>query len=253
MESALILMFNYLIKIEYDGTKFVGWQFQKNGISVQEKIEKALKKILKLKIKITGAGRTDKGVHAKGQYANFILKDKIDDTRRFLNSINFFLKSNLISVLEVKKKKSNFHSRFDARERIYEYHITNRLGPLSIDNNKAWHIKKKIDINLLKKGAKILEGKHDFSTFRAASCTSKSPIKKINYIKIRKRRDKILIKFSSRSFLQTQVRSMVGCLKYLSTDKWSFEEFKKAFKSKKRIKCAPPAPACGLYLINVKY
>ena len=99
----------------------------------------------------------------------------------------------------------------------------------------------------------LLEGKHDFSTFRAASCTSKSPIKKINYIKIRKRRDKILIKFSSRSFLQTQVRSMVGCLKYLSTDKWSFEEFKKAFKSKKRIKCAPPAPACGLYLINVKY
>ena len=102
-------MFNYLIKIEYDGTKFVGWQFQKNGISVQEKIEKALKKILKLKIKITGAGRTDKGVHAKGQCANFILKDKIDDTRRFLNSINFFLKSNLISILEVKKKKSNFH------------------------------------------------------------------------------------------------------------------------------------------------
>ena len=106
---------------------------------------------------------------------------------------------------------------------------------------------------LLKKGAKILEGKHDYSTFRAASCSAKSPIKKLNYVKIKKNRDKIFIRFSSKSFLQNQVRSMVGSLKYLSTDKWSFDEFKKAFKSKKRIKCAPPAPACGLYLLDIKY
>jgi len=246
-------MFNYLIKIEYDGTEFVGWQFQKNGISVQEKIEKTLKKIFKSKIKIMGAGRTDKGVHANGQCANFIIKNKIGDTRKLLNSINFFLKNNLISILDIKKKKLNFHSRFDAKERIYEYCITNRLGSLSIDKNKAWHIKKKLNVKLLKKGAKILEGKHDFSTFRAASCSAKSPIKKLNYVKIKKSGDKIFIRFSSKSFLQNQVRSMVGCLKYLSTDKWSLEMFKKNFKSKKRAKCAPPAPACGLYLVNVKY
>jgi tRNA pseudouridine38-40 synthase len=246
-------MFNYLIKIEYDGTKFVGWQFQKNGISVQEKIEKTLKKIFKSKIKIIGAGRTDKGVHANGQCANFIIKNKIGDTRKLLNSINFFLKNNLISILDIKKKKLNFHSRFDAKERIYEYCITNRLGSLSIDKNKAWHIKKKLNFKLLKKGAKILEGKHDFSTFRAASCSAKSPVKKLNYVKIKKSGDKIFIRFSSKSFLQNQVRSMVGCLKYLSTDKWSLDVFKKNFKSKKRAKCAPPAPACGLYLVNVKY
>jgi len=246
-------MFNYLIKIEYDGTKFVGWQFQKNGISVQEKIEKTLKKIFKSKIKIIGAGRTDKGVHANGQCANFIIKNKIGDTRKLLNSINFFLKKNLISILDIKKKKLNFHSRFDAKERIYEYCITNRLGSLSIDKNKAWHIKKKLNFKLLKKGAKILEGKHDFSTFRAASCSAKSPVKKLNYVKIKKSGDKIFIRFSSKSFLQNQVRSMVGCLKYLSTDKWSLDVFKKNFKSKKRAKCAPPAPACGLYLVNVKY
>jgi|TARA_B110000881_G_scaffold199737_1_gene197527 tRNA pseudouridine38-40 synthase len=246
-------MFNYLVKIEYDGTKFVGWQSQKNGVSVQEKIEKVLEKIFKSRIKITGAGRTDKGVHANGQCANFIIKSKIEDIRKFLNSTNFFLKNNLISILEVKKKKLNFHSRYDAKERIYEYRITNRLGTLSIDKNKAWHIKKKIDMVLLKKGAKILEGKHDYSTFRAASCSAKSPIKKLNYVKIKKNRDKIFIRFSSKSFLQNQVRSMVGSLKYLSTDKWSFDEFKKAFKSKKRIKCAPPAPACGLYLLDIKY
>ena len=157
-------MFNYLIKIEYDGTEFVGWQFQKNGISVQEKIEKTLKKIFKSKIKIMGAGRTDKGVHANGQCANFIIKNKIGDTRKLLNFINFFLKNNLISILDIKKKKLNFHSRFDAKERIYEYCITNRLGSLSIDKNKAWHIKKKLNVKLLKKGAKILEGKHDFYT-----------------------------------------------------------------------------------------
>ena len=101
-------MFNYLIKIEYDGTKFVGWQFQKNGISIQEKIEKTLKKIFKSKIKIIGAGRTDKGVHANGQCANFIIKNKIGDTRKLLNSINFFLKNNLISILDIKKKKIKF-------------------------------------------------------------------------------------------------------------------------------------------------
>jgi tRNA pseudouridine38-40 synthase len=246
-------MFNYLVKIEYDGTNFVGWQYQKNGISVQEKIEKVLKKIFKSKIKIIGAGRTDKGVHANGQCANFIVKNKITDIRKFTNSINFFLKNSLISILNIKKKKINFHSRYDAKERIYEYRITNRLGSLSIDKNKSWHIKKKLNVKLLKKGAKILEGKHNFSTFRAAACSAKSPTKKLNYVKIKKIGDKIFIRFSSKSFLQNQVRSMVGCLKYLSTNKWSFDVFQKNFKSKKRSNCAPPAPACGLYLIKVKY
>ena len=246
-------MYNYLIKIEYDGTKFVGWQHQINGISIQEKIEKALKKIFKNKIRINGAGRTDKGVHATGQFANFLIKKKIEDKNKFLNSINFFLRKDLISIIKINEKKSSFHARYQAKERIYEYQIVNRLGSLSIDKNKSWHIKKKIDMNYLKKGAKILEGTHNFSTFRAASCSAKSPIKTMNSIKIKKKSDKIFIRFSSKSFLQNQVRSMVGSLKYLSTDKWSFDDFKKAFKSKKRLKCAPPAPACGLYLQKVIY
>jgi tRNA pseudouridine38-40 synthase len=246
-------MFNYLIKIEYDGTKFVGWQYQKNGSSIQEKIEKALKKIFNYKIKINGAGRTDKGVHAFGQFANFILKKKIEDKNKFLNSINFFLRKNLISIVNISKKNKEFHARHRAKERIYEYHIINRQGSVSIDKHKSWHIKKKLDLNLLKKTAKLLEGTHDFSTFRSASCSAKSPIKKMNSIKIKKQGDKIFIRFNSRSFLQNQVRSMVGCLKYISTGKWSLNEFKQAFKSKKRINCAPPAPACGLYLFNIKY
>ncbi len=125
--------------------------------------------------------------------------------------------------------------------------------PLSIDKNKSWHIQKKIDVSLLKKGAKLLEGTHDFSTFRAASCSAKSPIKKMNSVKVKKTGDKILIRFASKSFLQNQVRSMVGSLKYLSTGRWSLNYFKKVFKSKKRVKCAPPAPASGLYLFNIRY
>ncbi len=246
-------MLNYLIKIEYEGTNFVGWQSQKNGKSIQDTIEKVLKKILKTKIRINGAGRTDKGVHAFSQYASFKVKKKIKNKKIFLESANYFLQNKLISILNIRKKANNFHARHSAKLRTYEYLIANRQGSLTINKNRAWHVKKKVNLNLLKKGAKLLEGTHNFSTFRAASCSAKSPIKKMNIVKIGKLNDIIKIRFSSQSFLQNQVRSMVGCLKYLATNKWSIDDFKVAFKSKKRSNCAPPAPACGLYLLNVKY
>lgn len=246
-------MFNYLLVIEYDGTNFVGWQIQKNGISIQEKIQNALKKVLRSKIQIVGSGRTDKGVHAYGQCANFKTKIKIKDKNKFINSMNFFLHNYQISLLNIKEKDTNFHSRFDAKERIYEYHIVNRQGFLILDKNKAWHIKKKLSLDLFKKGAKILIGTHDFSTFRASSCVAKSPIKKMNAVKIKKNKDKIIITFKSKSFLQNQVRSMVGCLKCLSSEEWSLKKFKYVFNSKKRSLCASPAPAHGLFLKNIKY
>ena len=246
-------MFNYLIKIEYEGTNFVGWQSQKNGTSIQDSIEKALKKVLKKKVRVTGSGRTDKGVHALSQYANFQSDTKIKEKKTFLNSVNFFLNKKYISILDIKNKQQDFHARFNAKLRTYEYLIINRIGILSIDRNRAWHVKKKINLKLMKEGAKILEGTHDFSTYRASSCSAKSPIKKMLPIKIRKKNDRIRVRLSSKSFLQNQVRSIIGCLIYLSVGKWSINEFKKSFKSKKRDQCAPPAPACGLYLYNVKY
>ena len=246
-------MFNYLIKIEYVGTNFVGWQSQKNGKSIQDSVEKALTRVFKSQIKVIGSGRTDKGVHALSQYANFKSKIKINEKKIFLNSVNFFLKKKCISILDIKTKKKDFHARFSAKLRTYEYLIINRQGDLSIDRDRAWHIKKKINLKLMRRGAKILEGTHDFSIFRASSCSAKSPIKKMYPIKISKINDKIKIRFYSKSFLQNQVRSMVGCLMYLSIGKWSITDFKIAFKSKKRSHCAPPAPACGLYLFNIKY
>ena len=247
------MVHNYQIIIEYDGTKFVGWQYQKNGISVQEILEKKLTKLLKQKVRIIGAGRTDAGVHALGQSANFSVLKKIENKRLFLNSINFFLSKYLISVISIKSKKINFHSRYNAKERIYEYKITNRYSSLALNKNRTWLVKKKIDIDLLKKGAKILKGKHDFSTFRSSSCSARSAIKKLTNVKVSKKGKNITIQFRSKSFLQNQVRSMVGCLKNLSCNKWDLKKFKQVFKSKNRKLCAPPAPACGLYLAKIKY
>ena len=139
-------MFIYQVIIEYDGTNFVGWQIQKNGMTVQEAIQKTLTKILKQKITLYGSGRTDSGVHALGQSAHFIVKKNIDNKFVFLNTLNFFLNKKKISILEIKKKKQNFHARYSAKKRTYKYIIINRLAPLSLDINKAWHVKSFLNI-----------------------------------------------------------------------------------------------------------
>ena len=245
-------MQRYKIKIEYDGTPFVGWQFQKNGLSVQEVLQKAIFNFSKEKVVVTGAGRSDSGVHALMQVAHFDLKKKIED-KKLLLAFNQHIGNKLVTILKINKTNKNFHARFDAKRRTYEYIIINRQSQLALQKNKAWHIRKKLDIKAMKKGAKLLLGNHDFSTFRSSSCGAKSPFKTMEKITIKKNKDKITLKFISKSFLQQQVRSMVGCIKYVGERKWNIDDFQKAFKSKKRLKCAPPAPACGLYLIAVTY
>ena len=246
-------MYTYQIITEYDGTNFVGWQKQKNGQSIQETIEKILTKVLKEKIVIYGSGRTDAGVHALGQSAHFISKSKIDNKFLFLNSINFFLNKKKISILKINKKKLNFHSRYSAKKREYKYVIVNRIAPLSLEINRAWHIRSILNFKLIKKAAKLLEGNKDFSTFRSSSCNSKSPIKTLERSIVRKSGTKIIITFESKSFLQQQVRSMVGCLKFVGEGKWNLKKFKHIIKSKMRSNCAPPAPGHGLYLSKVYY
>tara|TARA_B100001175_G_scaffold312942_1_gene319770 strand:+ start:87 stop:824 length:738 start_codon:yes stop_codon:yes gene_type:complete len=245
-------MERYKIKVEYDGTPFVGWQFQKNGQSIQEVLQNAIFNFSKEKVVVTGAGRTDSGVHAIAQIAHFDLKKKFSK-KKFLSGINQHIGNKPVTILKINKVNKRFHSRFDAKERTYQYVIVNRESPLALQKNKAWHIRKKLDIQNMKKVEKLLLGTHNFSTFRASSCGAKSPIKTIKKILIKKRKDKITLQFTSRSFLQQQVRSMVGCVKYLGEGKWSIDDFKKSFKSKNRLKCAPPAPACGLYLSSIKY
>jgi len=245
-------MQRYKIKIEYEGTPFVGWQFQKNGQSVQEVLQKAIFNFSKENVIVTGAGRTDSGVHAFAQIAHFNLKKKINK-KNLLPAINQNISNKSVTVLKINRVNKNFHARHDAKKRTYEYLIVNRQSPLTLQKNKAWHIRKKLDIKAMKKGSKLLLGTHDFSTYRAASCGAKSPVRTIEKILIKKNKDKISLQFTSRSFLQQQVRSMVGCIKYLGEGKWSIDKFKNTFKSKKRSACAPPAPACGLYLKNIIY
>ena len=246
-------MCRYQILIEYVGTNFVGWQIQSKGKSIQKLIQKNLSKLLKEKISLVGAGRTDSGVHAIEQSAHFDCNKKIQNLDKFLKSMNHFLNDTYISITSIKKKNKNFHARFSAKQRIYKYIIFNRLSRPSLEKERGWHIIKKLDISLMKKGAKKLLGTKDFSTFRSSSCNARSPIRTMKLIKIKSIKGKIEIQFRSQSFLQQQVRSMVGCLKYLAEKKWDLKKFEAVFKSKKRSLCAPPAPAEGLFLEKVIY
>ena len=246
-------MHRYQILVEYVGTNFIGWQIQSKGKSVQKLIHTKLYKILKEKIYLFGSGRTDSGVHAIEQSAHFDCKKEIKNLDKFLKSINYFVNNKGVSIINIKKRKLNFHARYSAKKRIYKYIILNRQSRPSIEKERGWHIIKKLDVNLMKKGAKKFLGTNDFTTFRSSSCSARSPIRTIKSIKIKSIKGRIEIQFKSQSFLQQQVRSMVGCLKYLAEKKWDLKKFDLVFKSKKRSLCAPPAPPEGLFLERVIY
>ncbi len=246
-------MARYQLLIEYVGTNFRGWQIQKKGSTIQGLIQEKLSKLLKEKIIIYGAGRLDVGVHAKEQSAHFDCKNKINKLDKFLKSINHFLNKDGVAILNIRKRNNNFHARFSAKMRVYNYVIINRISGPVLDENRGWHIMKDLDLISMRKSAKKLIGTKDFSTFRKSSCRAKSPIKTMKSVKIKSTKDKIEIEFKSQSFLQQQVRSMVGCLKYVGDKKWSLKKFVNVMNSKKRILCAPPAPPQGLYLTRVIY
>ena len=218
-------MFRYQILIEYVGTNFRGWQIQKKGKTIQRLIQQKISKILKEKIILIGSGRTDTGVHAIGQSAHFDCKSEIENLDKFLKSINYFLNKDLITILKIKKRSSYFHSRFSAKMRIYKYIIINRIGGPVLDKERGWHVTNNLNLPMMKKAAKKLVGTKDFSTFRASSCRAKTPIKTMKLVKVKSRNNKIEIEFQSKSFLQQQVRSMVGCLKYVGEKKWSVKKF----------------------------
>ena len=246
-------MFRYQILIEYVGTNFRGWQIQTKGKTIQGLLQENVSKLLKEKIVLFGAGRLDKGVHAIEQSAHFECKTKIIYLDKFIKSLNYFLNNNMVSVLKIKRRDKNFHARFSAKMRIYKYVIINRASRPVLDRNRGWHIMNKLDVDMMRKASKKLVGTNDFSTFRASSCRAKSPIKTMKSVKIKSRNSKIEIEFQSQSFLQQQVRSMVGCLKYVGEKKWTLKKFNSVMNSKKRILCAPPAPPEGLYLARVIY
>ena len=244
-------MFNFKITIEYDGTNYVGWQKQDNGLSIQEAIEDAIFKLTAEKINLFGAGRTDSGVHALGQVAHFNLKKnfKIDNIR---DGLNQHLRPQPIAILKVAKVHQDFHARFSAIKRTYEYVITNRRPPLTINKNKSWGVFKKLDIQKMKFEAQFFIGKHNLQAFRSIHCQSSSSVKTIDDIKILHKNNDIYIRVSARSFLHSQVRIMVGTLVDIGKGKIK-NSIKKIIKDKDRSDAGITAPACGLYLLKIEY
>ena len=244
-------MFNFKIIIEYDGTDYVGWQRQDNGLSIQEAIENAIFKLTAEKVIVFGAGRTDAGVHALGQVAHFNLKKKFQSDN-IRDGLNQYLRPQLIAILVAEQIDENFHARFSAIKRTYEYIITNRRPPLTINKNKSWGVFKTLDIKKIRDEAKFFLGKHNLEAFRSVHCQSNSAIKTIDDITIANKNNDIVITVSAKSFLHSQVRIMVGTLVEIGKGKIKIS-IKKIIEDKLRSQAGITAPACGLYLIKVDY
>ena len=244
-------MHNYKIIVEYDGTNFVGWQQQENGQSIQAALQEAVVKLSGEKVTIFGAGRTDAGVHAYGQVASFIINKKIE-TDIIRDGLNQHLRPQPISVQTAELVKEDFHARFSAKKRWYEYKIINRRPPLTIDTNRAWCIHKKINVEKMKSESSSFLGQHDFNAFRSSHCQSKSSKKTIDSIDIKNQDEQIIFQVSAKSFLHSQVRIMVGTLVDIAKGNIN-KTIADIINSKNREIAGQTAPAHGLYLKKIDY
>jgi len=242
----------YRLTIEYDGSPFVGWQRQDNGPSVQGSLEEAIFKMTGETVTVTGAGRTDAGVHALGQVAHFdLVKEPEPDKIR--DALNHFVRPAPIAVLDVAVAAPDFHARFSATARHYLYRVICRRAPLALERGHAWHVVHDLDAEAMHAAAQALIGKHDFTTFRAAECQAKSPVKTLDRLTVRRALDEIDVEASARSFLHHQVRSIVGSLKLVGEGKWRVRDMGEALKACDRSRCGPVALPDGLLLVRVDY
>jgi len=242
----------YRILIEYDGTPFIGWQRQDNGPSIQTALETAVKNLTGEDVAVYGAGRTDAGVHARGQVAHFDLpSDWLPEKIR--DGLNYYLKPNPVALLSCETVAAEFNARFDAIKRHYVYRIINRRAPLTLDHNRAWAVKSPLDDQAMHKAAQLLIGKHDFTTFRSINCQAKSALRTMGEISVMRCEDVLEISVCARSFLHNQVRSIAGSLKMVGEGKWSQDQIGEILRAKDRAACGPVAPAHGLYLMQVDY
>jgi len=242
----------YSLTVEYDGAPFAGWQRQENGPSVQATLEDAIFALSSERVRITGAGRTDSGVHAVGQVAHFDL-DKTFAADRVRDALNYHVKPAPISVINAAVVAAEFHARFSATARHYRYRILCRRSPPSLERGRVWHLVRDLDIAAMQIAARALVGKHDFTTFRSGECQAKSPARTLDRLELSSVEDEIHVSAQARSFLHNQVRSMVGSLKMVGEGKWSPHDLDAALQAKDRARCGPVAPPEGLYLMRVDY
>src|SRR3984957_8884950 len=213
-------MQRYKLTIEYDGTPYVGWQAQDNGPSIQASLTDAIAAFAGERATVFGAGRTDAGVHALGQVAHVDLA-KAWDTGNVRDAINFHLRPQPIAVLTAEQVDDDFDARFSATRRHYLYRISNRRADLALEQNRVWRVARPLDCTAMNAAAQQLIGKHDFTTFRSTECQAKSPVKTLDRLDIARDGDEVRVTASARSFLQHQVRSMVGSLVHVGEGKWS--------------------------------
>jgi len=249
------------LTIEYNGTGYAGWQLQTDGaVTVQEVIETAIQKFSGIFCRLHAAGRTDAGVHAHGQVAHFDLDygDRPLDGYMLMKALNAHLGHGRVAIIKAEKVSNDFHARFGAINKLYTYRILSRVAPPTFDKNLVWWMRRDIDINLMQEGANFLLGTHDFTTFRAKECQSKSPIKTIDRIDIQKipfDENSYEIRFfvEGQSFLHHQIRNMVGTLIQVGIGKWKPTDVQIALESKDRAKGGMTAPASGLSLTRIDY
>lgn len=244
----------FKITLEYDGTGLLGWQKQLNGPSVQEYLEMAILRFSKQSTDVCGSGRTDAGVHSLGQVAHFDIETTMDELK-LREAFNAHLKimEAKIAVLEVEQVHNSFNARFDTVKRSYIYRILNRRAPSPLRENRAWHVNYTLNIDKMLEASKYLIGSHDFSSFRAAACQAKSPIKTLDIININKEKDEIIFYFEAKSFLHHQIRNMVGTLKMVGDGSIEPIVVKEILEAKDRTKAGITAPAYGLYFNQIWY
>jgi len=245
-------MARYRLTIEYDGATYSGWQRQANGRSIQQALEEAVARFAGGAPHVAGAGRTDAGVHARGQVAHVDLEREWPGWR-LGEAINAHLTAERISVLEAAPVGDGFDARRSAVARHYRYVVINRRPPLTFERGRAWRVKKTLAIEPMREAAQALIGRHDFSTFRDAQCQANSPLRTLDYFRVEATGETIDFDVGARSFLHRQVRSMVGSLVEVGLGKWAISDFRAALEAADRRRCGPVAPPDGLYLLRVDY
>jgi tRNA pseudouridine38-40 synthase len=242
----------YRITIEYDGTPFVGWQSQTVGEAVQDRLRAALAAFAGESVAVRGAGRTDAGVHARGQVAHFDLQ-KAWDPFRLREAMNHHLRPAPVVVLDCALVPDTFDARFSATARHYLYRMLVRRAPPALERNRVWWVAVPLDADAMHRAAQALVGRHDFTTYRAAACQATSPVKTLDRLDVTRVGEEIHVRASARSFLHNQVRSLVGSLKLVGAGRWGEREPADALTACDRSRCGPVAPARGLYLMQVDY
>lgn len=246
----------FALKIEYDGAPFAGWQRQDGPESVQGTVENALRALQPDAPSIAAAGRTDAGVHARGQVAHVDLSREWDPFR-LGEALNAHLRPHPVAVLDVARVADDWHARFSARMRHYEYRILTRRAPLTVDAGGAWRVKFALDVEAMRAGAAHLVGRHDFTTFRSTMCQAQSPVKSLDVADVSTlpyaAGQDIRLTFRARSFLHNQVRSFVGTLERVGAGAWPADRVAEALAARERAACGPVAPPQGLTLMQVSY